>query len=372
MAAFTPRDPVTTVRVENGESVYANQNDYLREYSIGTREYPEGLRQNPDLQHWVAFYINTRDKATGGNKNRKNPDPSYVDKKEQARVDLINNNGSRLSQDAIEAAKTAVQDNPGKLAFGASFITSIGMGSKVVDAATKAAAAGLGARVLVEVTNNFNIPDFASGSTSRVRDVITLHIEERPSVKYGVNYAETDMGLLTGLLVEGSAAATAGNLKGALPEIQSRFIRQMLKVPVLNNITELSSRERTNAFREVLFESVDYRTFSFRYRFFPKSANESNKIKEIIHTFKKHMHPQLSSQKLFYIYPSEFDIEYMYGDKANPYLHKFARCALTDMSVEYGGEQFATHADGSPVEIGMSLTFRELEQMTSERINNGY
>ena len=371
------RDRRDQDRSENGELEFQNQNSYLSEYRIGTLEYPEGLRQNPDLQHWVAFYINTRDKSIGGNKPSSSytssaTSPNYVDKKEQDRVNLLNNSGSKLSQDATQSAVAFTHENAGKLAAGISFITSIGMGSKIVDAGTKALAVGVGTRVLVEVTKNLNLPNFASGSTSRLKDVITLHIEERPSVKYGVNYADTDMGLLTGLLVEGSAAATAGTLKGALPEMQARFIRSLLKVPVLNNITELATRERTNAFREVLFESVDYRTFNFRYRFFPKSFNESEKIKSIIDTFKIHMHPQLSEQKLFYLYPSEFDIEYMYGDKANPYLHKLARCALTDMSVEYGGEQFSTHSDGSPVEIGLTLTFRELEQMTSERVKNGY
>jgi hypothetical protein len=370
------RDRRDQDRSENGELEFQNQNSYLSEYRIGTLEYPEGLRQNPDLQHWVAFYINTRDKSIGGNKPSSSytstTNPNYVDKKEQDRVNLLNNSGSKLSQDALTATVPVTRDNAGKLAAGVTFITSIGMGSKVFDATTKAAAVGVGARILVEVTKNLNLPNFTSGSTSRLKDVITLHIEERPSVKYGVNYADTDMGLLTGLLVEGSAAATAGTLKGALPEMQARFIRSLLKVPVLNNITELATRERTNAFREVLFESVDYRTFNFRYRFFPKSFNESEKIKSIIDTFKLHMHPQLSEQKLFYLYPSEFDIEYMYGDKVNPYLHKFARCALTDMSVEYGGEQFSTHSDGSPVEIGLTLTFRELEQMTSERVKDGY
>ena len=57
----------------------------------------------------------------------------------------------------------------------------------------------------------------------------------------------------------------------------------------------------------------------------------------------------------------------------NNYLHKFARCALTDMVVDYGGDQFVTFPDGAPIEIGMSLKFQELEQMTSEGITKyGY
>ena len=39
----------------------------------------------------------------------------------------------------------------------------------------------------------------------------------------------------------------------------------------------------------------------------PKSQQETEKIRAIINQFKKHMHPEISSGKLFYIYPSEFD-----------------------------------------------------------------
>jgi hypothetical protein len=122
-----------------------------------------------------------------------------------------------------------------------------------------------------------------------------------------------------------------------------------------------------------MFESVDYRTFQFTYKFFPKNEDETMKIRQIIKTFKHHMLPELTSNKFFYVYPSEFDIKYFYKDKENPYLHSFARCALTNMTVEYGGDQFVTFENGSPSEIGMTLTFQELEQMTSEGIMNyGY
>jgi hypothetical protein len=229
--------------------------------------------------------------------------------------------------------------------------------------------------------DKMNYEPFSSGSTLRLKEVITLHVEERPSVKYGVNYGDMDMGALTGMLVEGSAAATRGALGDMSKEIQARFLSELVKLPqlgnraggTLNDLRELSSRTKTNPFREVLFESVDYRTFNFRYKFFPKNKSESQKVFKIIEMLKIHMHPELTSGKLFYIYPSEFDIQYYFKDKENNYINKFAKCALTDMSVEYGGDQFATFEDGSPVEVGINLTFKELEQMTSEGIEeNGY
>ena len=42
------------------------------------------------------------------------------------------------------------------------------------------------------------------------------------------------------------------------------------------------------------------------------------------------------------------------------------------MAIDYGGDQFATFADGSPSEINITLSFRELELMTRESIREGY
>jgi hypothetical protein len=82
------------------------------------------------------------------------------------------------------------------------------------------------------------------------------------------------MGLLTGLLVQGTAG---GRLKNALldsPEVQARLLTELTKIPslkagggVISDLIELNTRQKLNPFREVLFESVDYRTFQFSYRF---------------------------------------------------------------------------------------------------------
>ena len=376
---FNPPSDVVSERRKQYEAKYSNQ-DQSKGYSIGTLEYPEGLRVQPDLQHYVAFYINVRDKATGGKNN--NPDKDhFVSNDEQKRIDALNT--SRIAQGAFQAGIKTVADNAAIIAGAGTFLGSVGLKSKLRDlpgAVAKAYAAATIAKTSVHMLEKIDPIAFKSGATSRLKEVITLHVEDRPSVKYGANYTEKELGSLTGMLVEGSAAATAGQFKSMLPEMQARIVSDLIKLPslkagggTLNDLRELGTRTRTNPFREVLFDSVDYRTFSFRYRFFPKSRNETEKIRKIIDTFKIHMHPELTAGKLFYIYPSEFDIQYFFKDKENDYLHKFAKCALTDMQVEYGGEQFATFDNGAPVEIGLTLTFRELEQMTSEGIKSyGY
>jgi hypothetical protein len=355
------------------------KNQSLQEYNVKTLEYPDGLRTKPDLQNYVAFFINTRDKGTGG-KNEQNVN-YYVSKAEQDKINALNNSGSRLTQNNIQEGGQNLLENAGKIAGLVTLGASIGSGSRIKDwksTLLKTAGAGFLATGISEIVQELNFSIFKSGSTSRLKDVITLHVSEKPVVQYGVNYTNKDIGAIAGMLIQGSNKSLFENMKD--DQFRARAFAEVAKIPqlksgggVISDLLELSSRTKTNPFREVLFESVNYRTFQFNYRFLPKTPQETDKVKNIIATFKKHMHPELSSTKFFYIYPSEFDIKYYYKDKENNYLHKFARCALTDLVVDYGGDQFVTFPDGAPIEIGMSLKFQELEQMTSEGIQaNGY
>jgi len=380
------KDPVDQIR-RKYEAEYKNQ--YQGPYNIGTYEFPEGLRVKPDLQHYVAFYVNVREKSElrkiNGNKNS----DYLVDEKTQKEIDAIaadrGRTAGRITQADSESAVQTAKEYAGRIVAGATLIGA-GLTSGIKGAGkalVPATLAGVGTSVVTNMIDQKEYDAFKSGRTSRLKDVITLNIEERPSAKYGVNYTNSDVAGLLGLggiFIQGSAALTAKNLTNAESEIQSRFLSELARIPqlgsgsgILNNLRELASRTRTNPFRETLFESVDYRSFSFRYRFFPKNSSESQKIRDIIKVFKIHMHPELTAEKLFYIYPSEFDIQYFYKDKENDYLHNFTRCALTDMSVDYGGEQFSTFQDGAPVEVGLTLTFTELENLTSQSIDKyGY
>ena len=383
----------TIIPEEQANQQWRNQNGF--DYKIGTFEYPDGLRRYPDLQNYVAFYINTRDKAAGGKNNNPN---NYVSNERQQAENAINNFSSKFSQDDITNTANYLGKNAGAIVGLTIGLGGILMGVKVEKLPALVAAGALGYTVVEGIdipetpfTKGFSLPGlkdlvkeknlslFQSGATSRLKDVITLHISEKPVVTYGVNYTNRDIGALAGLLIQGSAKESVFNAIGTDKEFQSRLLAEVAKIPqlksaggTLSDIIELNSRQKTNPFREVLFESVDYRTFQFSYRFLPKTKRETDKVKSIIETFKKHMHPEITSSKLFYIYPSEFDIKYFHKDTENRYLHKFARCALTDMVVDYGGDQFVTFPDGAPVEIGMTLKFQELEQMTSERIKDGY
>ena len=171
-------------------------------------------------------------------------------------------------------------------------------------------------------------------------------MQERPSVSYGMNYQDRDMGILGGFL--GADTAASENLDtsrntGLMASLALQFAKLPSILPGLGNpadIIQLGAKVKTNPFREVFFEGIDYRKFNFRYKFMPKSENEVLSVYKIIDKFKEHMHPEIAAGGAFFLYPSEFEIAYYYNNKENGYFNKIATCALTDMSVEYGGTAF--------------------------------
>jgi len=82
-------DSVDQTRLSQGEAKYKNT-DEQSGYWIGTNEYPEGLRQKADMQHYVAFYINVRDKSKFGKSGSAQLNRDYfVSDEEQKKLDAI-------------------------------------------------------------------------------------------------------------------------------------------------------------------------------------------------------------------------------------------------------------------------------------------
>jgi hypothetical protein len=126
---------------------------------------------------------------------------------------------------------------------------------------------------------------------------------------------------------------------------------------------------------EILFDSVDNRTFQFDFKFTPKSQNEAVMVLDIIKAFRYHAAPEVvegAGGGRYFIPPSEFDIEYCFEGQPNKALHKFSTCVLEGIDVNYSNGNFATYDDGIPVEIGMTLRFMEVEILHKKLIADGY
>ena len=71
--------------------------------------------------------------------------------------------------------------------------------------------------------------------------------------------------------------------------------------------------------------------------------------------------------------PDTFDIEFLYKGARNTNVHRIGESVLTNVNVDYAGSgTWATHNDGSPVQIKLTLQFTETVIIDKNKIAEGY
>ena len=335
-------------------------------FKVNITQYPSDLQTADNLQHYILFNINIRGKSKfNQNKTqfevKRNPDAAGLTR-EQMSSESIRKLTEAAAGAAAGVAVKSLFDGAAK-AFGKTGSTAAVAGNAVGTGTGLLVAGGIATSELLK-------PD----TTYRISDAIALYVDGPPTVKYGMNYTNKELGTLLGALSGGAF----DNIKNIGGESGVALGASLAKLPGafgaadVGSALGISSGTALNPFRETVFESVDFRSFTFKYKFFPKNEKESADVFKIIETCEFHMHPEMSDGMLFFIYPSEFNITYYFGSNRNPYFHKFTTCVLESMDVSYGGEQFSSFRNGEPTEINMSLTFRELEVLTKTMINQGF
>jgi len=358
--------------VDSTQREYTNPSPFkldVGKYDINTTTYPSDLGA-PDLAHFVLFNINVRGKSELDKSQIRDGDGNLREElaikrgSDSANLTKEQISGTGIRGAAIAAgaagAGVAAKELTSKIP-GVSGIVSTALSNNAKKVANKTGSVSLKDKAIANAPALVGVAAaglvggamFASDilkpdKTYRITDAIALYIDAPPTVKYNMNYANKDLGTLLGVLsgsvgLSLSGAGEAGAALGAsLAKLPGAF-----GAADVGSALGVSTGTALNPFKEVVFESVDFRSFAFKYKFFPKSQGEADSVFKIIKTFKEHMHPQLSDGKLFFIYPSEFQITYFFEGHQNRYFHKFKPCVLESLDISYGGDQFSSFADGT-------------------------
>jgi len=184
---------------------------------------------------------------------------------------------------------------------------------------------------------------------------------------------------------EAKNVLTEGILTGATTMIKDESIKQGIVAALTGkafdtfgaNINANSALGRAtgmalNSNLELLFDSVNLRSFPFSVNFSPRTPEESMMVKHIIRAFKSSMAAKKGTSDagqggIFLRAPDVFQLRYLHRGKDHPFLNSFKHCALTGMQVNYtNAGTFASYEDGTPVSISMNLTFKELNPIYFE------
>ena len=228
--------------------------------------------------------------------------------------------------------------------------------------------------------------------TKRLASSICMYMPATVGVSQSADYSEPDIGgfakILAGFssefLSSGSFSESFGAIKGDIKTSAAEAAKTAFDqiAPGAKAIAEIQAGKVFSNRMEMVFKGVPRRSFSFQFTMMPKSEAEAASVNKICQMFRFYMAPSFegaADTSRTFIVPATFDIEYrMLGGKENSYLNKISTSVLTGCEITYGGERttfFRPHSDGNgapPVQTSISLTFKELEIITRERIGAGY
>lgn len=362
---LTPNNLTNSIVMdEGGNKFHIRTADLTYPTNAGDNEYP----------HYMGFFINMRGKSKFlTDKNAKEINYAAENRFDRKKLNEMLNGGTAIlgglvgGNVGMSIAGTVLANKSKSSAY-----------AKWIGLAAGGIAGGVAGYALADQAASY----FEYDKAYRLSSVITLAVNEKPSVQYQVDYSTQDMGTLGGIIAGGTSAIDSTLTSGA-NEIGRAALLNLAAIPGgiasafgsdfdYKALASVGTGTALNPFREQVFQNVSARSFQFDYKFLPRSELESKAVETIINEFKFHMHPELSAGGLFYIYPSEFNIVYYFKDKKNTHMHRISTCVLQNMQVDYGGQQFASFNNGAPSEINMRLQFVELEVLTKERIKKGF
>lgn len=348
-------------------------------YTIGQHTYPRDLIGNYKEygESMILFNINVLEESKLG----KSIGDNYVkDAAPSIRSELI-----AMDYSNLRAGGAFVGFNA---ATGAGVSQLAGDSNPVVGAVLQGAATARVAEYVTPKGGKFTRP------VKRLKTAIALHMPNQLQVRYGMNWQDKDLLTETAAIESFSAGSVAAGITGgvvakALGNSPAKgaaigyAAANVLGKPGMTSAVALAnlpggdalsagSGVAANPKKEQLFKGVDFRTFNINYEFYPRSQEEANNVLAIIYQFKYHMHPEYKDDAFLFLYPSEFDIFYYKGSGLNKAIHKHTSCVLSDMTINYTPNgQYTTFPDGTPTQINVQFTFKELGILTKDKIEMG-
>lgn len=199
----------------------------------------------------------------------------------------------------------------------------------------------------------------------RSTDVISLYMPDTVSLNYPTSYATVS--LKDAISEAASALPGVGKLaKGITSMVDSGVAKlgaNMLGYAI-------------NPQQQLLFDGIDFRSFQMAFTFTPRNQGESDAVKNIIKTFRLHAAPviQKGAAAMAFVVPDTFLIQFKkLGIGQNPYILRIKESVLQNIDVNYAPNGiWSTHADGSPTQIQMTLSFKEIALVDRTAISKGF
>lgn len=230
----------------------------------------------------------------------------------------------------------------------------------------------------------FYTRDTNSRSTS-----INLPMPNEVSNPNSISWDQEDFGMLGDTMVKSLTNIKAGT--GSAEKIQNQLdamAERMKSVAFYTGMSEIVRRgggnnidagslmgavngKALNPYKTMLFRGVNFRSFNFVFDLVPFSESDCQLIDNIITAFRSHSYPDYAADKMFFTYPDECQITYMWETGANKWLNNFKRAVCTNVEVNYAPMgHWSSLRNGFPNIIRINTSWTEVHIVTKGDIQN--
>ena len=349
-------------------------------WSYSTLQYPEDIQSRTDLGHYMMFYVNVPNETEYGRTGGTGAKKKFV---------LDDSGNEDMGNLSLQQRQVIGDAEISKEAKDGSYNTEgkswqPGRPEKVIE---RKSHQGTAAETI------------GRKRTKRTTDSIVLYMPAQLTTNYAAGYNDTQLGNNLGSIagavnqfinraeaVGGVQAAkeavpgVAGQIANAMERGMAKMGSALIGGDIMGAYDKISNRAINN-FLEATFTGVNFRKFSYTWKFSPKNIKEVQTAENIIRTFKFHMLPELPDDDQFgryYVVPSEFDIFYMFRGDENTWMNKIQTSVLVNMDVNYAPNDYNTfrpiegRTGAPPTEIDMKLDFQETKLITKADVLEGF
>jgi len=180
----------------------------------------------------------------------------------------------------------------------------------------------------------------------------------------------------------GQAATAAGGVSGAIlgmtlgsaavGGVAGLMAGSLMGGTAIGDAFSAVTNVTANPYKEQTFQGIDFRAFTFSFKFRARNQSEIMVIKSIIESFRAFSKPSFKEGTGLFSYPHEFQIEFLThiggSLETNEYLPSLKYCICDNVTTNYGEGTWKSFKDGAPTEISLSLGFKETELITHEDV----
>lgn len=230
----------------------------------------------------------------------------------------------------------------------------------------------------------FQFYERKSATSSNPDDTIQLYMPESASQPSTVSWDTEKFGIVGHTMVQGvdsGGSSLMGAVGDAAKVAAARGMSNLMsaaasklggRVSAEGLMGEMQGRI-PNPYLTMVFRGVDFRNYSFAFKFFPFNEEDCTTIDNIIKTFRGNALPPGAAGDPFLGYPKEVQVAYKWKSEDNKWLHKFKRSVITGVDVDYTPSgMFAVMRNGMPAQINVVLKLSEIELVLRDDVQKGF